>query len=112
VRYRPLSPSGDFTIGVPFLTNSPAAVGQLVSTRLKLWVGEWFLDVTDGMPWAQDVDGKPNNGTPDAALKQRILSTAGVLSIVTYNSTFNGRTRAFAASGTIKTQYGEAEFSA
>ena len=42
MRYRPLDANGDYTVGIPFLVNSPACVGQAVLTRLKLFLGEWF----------------------------------------------------------------------
>jgi hypothetical protein len=92
VRYRPLSPSGDFTIGRQWLVNSPQCVGQAILTRLKLWQGEWFLDTTDGTPYPTQVLGERYNKTPDAAIKKRILGTPGVSQLVSYSSRFNNPT--------------------
>lgn len=108
MRYRQLDPSGDYVIGQPFLVDSPACVRQAVLTRLKLWQGEWFVDVTDGTPYKQQILGKPNNGNPDAAIKQRILGTPGVSSIVSYSSTFDAASRSFSVQATIQTQFGTA----
>lgn len=93
MRVRPLSPTGDYTFGQPWLVNSPQAAAQVISTRLKLWLGEWFIDTTDGTPWATQVLGERYNRTPDAAIKRRILGSPGVLSIVSYSSTFSGGAR-------------------
>jgi hypothetical protein len=108
MRYRPLSPTGDYTIGVPFLTGS-AAVAQAIETRLKLFLGEWFIDVTDGTPWLPT--GSPNTGIlgrqfgadPNAPIRLRILGTPGVTQILTYSSTITGRS--ISVSGTVSTQF-------
>jgi len=108
VRYRQLDGNGDYTIGLPFYFNSPTCVAQAISTSLKLWQGEWFLDVTVGTPWKQSILGKSVN--PDAYIKQAILSTQGVTSLASYSSSFNGQTRALTATGVANTLYGQASF--
>jgi hypothetical protein len=92
MRYRPLSASGDFTIGQRWLVNSPQCVEQAISTRMKLWLGEWFLDVTDGTPYLTQVLGERYNKSPDAAIKRRILGTPGVSQLIAYSSSFNAPT--------------------
>lgn len=111
MRYRPLDANGDYTVGRPFLANSPACVAQAVLTRLKLWKGEWFLDVTDGTPYQQEILGQQPTGIQDAAIKQRILGTPGVTSLASYSSVFNGKNRMLTISATINTQYGQATIS-
>lgn len=106
MRYRALDANLDYTVGIPFLANSPATVGQAVLTRLKLLQGEWFLDVTDGTPYLQRILGKHYGSNPDAYIKQRILGTQGVTSILSYTSTFDGATRKFTVNATIATIYG------
>jgi hypothetical protein len=100
--YRALDANGDYQIGV-FLADSPAAVGQAVVTRLMLWKGEWFLDVTDGTPWLQDITG--NNTNYDFEIQSRILDTPGVTDIVAYSSTVVNRRLSVTA--TINTLYGQ-----
>lgn len=106
MRYRPLDSNGDYTIGQNFLVNSPAAVAQAIKTRLLLWVGEWFLDTSEGTPWPTQVLGPRANTNPDAVIKQRILGTPGVTSIINYSSNFNGGNRTLTVSATVQTQYG------
>lgn len=108
MQYRQLDANGDYTLGLPFLANSPQCVAQAVSTRLKLWQGEWFLDVTDGTPWLQSILGRSQN--PDAYIKQRILGTPGVTAITAYSSTYVGATRKLTVSCTLSTLYGPVAF--
>lgn len=112
MRYRQLDGNGDYTIAIPFYANSPATVGQAVYTRLKLLQGEWFLDVTDGVPYLQKILGKHFGGNPDAYIKQRILTTQGVTSIVSYSSSFDGNTRLYTVNVTINTVYGQTALTA
>lgn len=106
MRYRPLSPTGDYTVGQPFLTNSPACVAQAVKTRLLLFLGEWFLDTSDGTPWFQSIVGKHPNTDPSTFVKQRILGTPNVISILSFTSSFDGPARKFSMTSTIATAYG------
>jgi hypothetical protein len=107
MRYRPLSDQGDYTIDLDFLYNSPACVAQAVQTRLLLYLGEWFLDTTDGTPWFQNILGKQFNSDPNTYIKQRILGTPNVTSIVSYNSIFNGPIRTFTVTTVLNTAYGQ-----
>jgi hypothetical protein len=110
VKVRALTAAGDYQVNVPFLVNSPQAVAQLISQNLKLWQGEWFLDITAGTPWNQSILGKSKN--PDAYIKQAILSVQGVTSLASYSSNYSGVTRALTVSGTVNTLYGQAPFTA
>lgn len=108
MRYRKLDADGDYTTGTgeDFLTDSPAAVGQAVRTRLLLFQDEWFLDAR-GTPWSQDILGRIPVEVYDAAIRRRILRTPGVTQIAQYASTLNRATRALTIRATIDTQYGQ-----
>ncbi|VVE69231.1 bacteriophage protein [Pandoraea pnomenusa] len=107
MRYRKEDADGDYVLGgaAAFLVNSPEAVAQAVSTRLRLIQGEWFLDKTAGMPWKQ-VLGKNTQATADSAIKQCVLGTQGVVEITDYSSEFDADSRALAVTATINTIYG------
>lgn len=106
MRVRQLSPLGDYTIGQPFYVNSTQAVEQIIGTRLKLWLSEWFLDTTDGTPWLTEVLGERYNRAPDAAIKRRILGSPGVIQILAYSSQFSGSaTRILTVNVTVQTLY-------
>jgi len=109
MRYRKQDDNGDFVFGkgsADFLVNTPEAVAQLVKTRLALLVGEWFLDTTDGMPWATQVLGAGTMATYNAAIRSRILDTQGVTAIAAYSSNLDPNTRTLSVTVTLDTIYG------
>lgn len=93
IRYRQLDANRDYVFGQQsvFLHDSPAAVAQAILTRLLLWTGEWFLDTAEGTPYDTLVLGYGTQGTRDAAVRERILATPGVVSITKYNSSVVAR---------------------
>lgn len=100
---------GDMVFGhgqADLLVNSSEAVAQVVSTRLLLLQGEWFLDVTDGLPFSTAIAGYNTRSTYDLAIRERILDTQGVLSIDEYSSDLVDRR--LSVSARISTVYGEA----
>jgi len=107
-----LSPTGDYTFGsgeANFWINDAPGVAQSVRTRLLLFEGEWFLDLTEGTPYAQEVLGYGTASLYDQAIKTRVLETPGVASIANYNSQVNPLNRALTVTMTINTIYGQAE---
>lgn len=113
MRVRALDANGDMSFGhgqADFLINSPEAVAQIVRTRLLLLQGEWFLDVTDGLPFSTRVVGYNTQATYDGAIRERILDTQGVTSIDSYTSV-RDTDRHLAVNVTISTIYGQATIS-
>lgn len=111
MRYRRLDDAGDYTFGrqqADFYVNQPEAVAQAVQTRLLLFTGEWFLDVTDGTPWRTDVLGKYTQNAYDIVIKERIIDTQGVQSLDSYSSSFDRNKRALSVKASITTIYGNA----
>lgn len=109
MRYRKLDANGDYVWGHQqndFYRDQPEAVAQAVQTRLELFTGEWFLDVTDGTPWTTEVLDKYTKDQYDAAIADRILGTQGVTQIDSYSSTVNTTARTLTVTATIDTQYG------
>ena len=107
MRYRALDADGDMTFGhgqSDFLIDTPEAVAQAASTRLRLLTGEWFLDVEEGTPYATQILGNNTTPTYDEAIRERILDTQGVESIEDYSSSVAGRQLTVQA--TVNTVYG------
>jgi hypothetical protein len=110
MRYRKLTDKGDMIFGfgqADYYVNQPEAVAQAVLTRMKLFAGEWFLDITDGMDWHGKVLGNRTSILRDAAIKKRILDTPGVNSIISYQSNFDGNTRKFNVFVVLDTIFGQ-----
>jgi hypothetical protein len=108
--YRRLDSSGDYTFGQSkqnFL-NDINAVAQAILTRLRLLKGEWWEDTEDGLPLFQQILGArgTNKKVVDSLIRLRILDTIGVTGIETYDSTFDGETRAYTFTAVVNTKYG------
>ena len=109
MRYRKLDDNGDYSFGnggANFFQDVPEAVGQAIVTRLYLFLGEWFLDTSDGTPWYTEVLGKGTEGSRDLVLQERILGTTGLIELTGYQSSYQGLSRAFSVSLTADTRYG------
>ena len=115
MRVRAMSATGDMTFGqgsANFLVNSPAAVRQLIQTRLNLWTGQWYLDLTDGTAWSTQVLGKGTAALFNAVVRNRITATLGVTGIPSYSATVNSTSRSLTISDvTVATQYGSIQLS-
>lgn len=108
MRYRALTPSGDYTFGsgsTAFLVNSPACVAQAILTTLRLMQGEWFLDQTAGVPYNTKILGKNTSATRDSAIRAAILGVEGVTSIDSYQSQLLPG-RMFVVNARVSTLYG------
>lgn len=113
MRVRRMNSAGDMTFGqgsANFIIDEPAAVAQLVLTRLKLWTNQWFLDLNEGTPYSTQILGKNSKSTYDNAILTRLLETNGVVSILAYQSSLNDTSRLLTWSATLQTQYGTVQF--
>jgi len=112
MRYRKLDANGDYVFGhsqQDFLINTDA-VSQAILTRLKLLLGEWWEDISDGLPLFQSILGVANTTnnkqTADILIQDRILNTQGVLNIENYSSSVDSKTRQFTVKCNVNTIYG------
>lgn len=109
MRYRKLSPTGDYTFGsgqLNFYRDVPEAVGQAVQTRLNLWTGEWFLDSDEGTPYLEGILGKHSQTDANNVIIQRTSGTQGFADITEFSSEIDPNTRAMTVNETIDTIYG------
>jgi hypothetical protein len=109
MRYRKLDQNLDYSFGQgqgDFWINVPDAVGQYVLTRMMLWQGTWFADLTQGVPWATEVLGNRTMWTRDPIVIEAINDTPGVQDISQYNSAVDPNARTFTAAAAIDTIYG------
>lgn len=95
-----LSPDGDLTLdsarNIAVLAD-PAALAQDAASAIKTFLGEYYLDVTIGVPWLQQIIGKPPGVPPPslALIKQLLVDAAltvpGVASSQVFLSEFSDR---------------------
>ena len=112
MRYRKQDENGDYTFGRSlndFHIDNADAVAQAIDTRLKLWVGEWFADVSDGTGWTQAILGKHSQNLYELTLRQRVLETKGVLSIDNFQSYLEPKTRKLTVEMLVNTIYGQSD---
>ena len=65
MRYRKLDARGDMIFGhgsADYYRDQPEAVAQAAVTRLRLKLGEWFADTSDGTNWDGAVLGRHTEG--------------------------------------------------
>ena len=89
------------------LTNGEA-VAQAIQTRLKLFMGEWWEDLTQGLPVTQAMLGALGSSINLEAIKlaivQRITGTPYVTNVLSVEVTFVGGVYKFSA--TAQTYFG------
>jgi hypothetical protein len=113
MRYRALDADGDYTFGQNgqnFLVNSAQAVRQAIQTTLLLFAGEWFLDLSQGVPWLTEVIGNGTAGLYDQVIQTAILGVEGVSGLNSYSSSLDPKTRALTVVGTAQSIYGSVTF--
>jgi len=85
-------------------------IAQTVKTRLRLFLGEYFRDVTDGTPWWESILGKDGTlSSKEAIIKSRILRTDGVVRLVSFSTDFDINTRVYTVNAGILTTFGITE---
>ena len=114
MRYRKLTASGDMTFGngqLDFYRDQVELVAQSIWTRLRLWVGEWFLDTEEGTPYQQAILGHGTAETIEPAIRDRILGTLGVTEIISLDFFIDVDTRDATIICEVDTQYGQTTLS-
>lgn len=110
MRYRKLDNNGDMQFGnssADFYVDQPEGITQAIMTRLKLWAGEWFLDISEGTPYQQAILGTGTKSTIEPVIRARILDTEGVDSIETFSLEINELNRNATIIATVNTIYGQ-----
>jgi hypothetical protein len=89
------------------LCDGKTQLKQALLARLRVFRGEWFLDLQAGTPYFEQILGKNNNpGGPEGALKEVITQTPGVRSLQEFSFELDRRTRVAAVSFTVDSDFG------
>lgn len=80
---------------------------QQIAITLRFWLGEWFLNTTEGTPYLEYILVKqPNMAHIRQILTEQIQSVEGVKSVTGMELTFDQRERSLLVEYTADTDYG------
>lgn len=89
------------------LIDNAERVAQQVLITLRFWLGEWFLDTREGVPYLEYILVKnPNMSHIKQILTEKINSVDGVNSIVFLDFDFRRITRELYVDFEVDTDYG------
>lgn len=67
-------------------------IAQILRQRLRVFLGEWFLDTREGIDYYGEILKKaPDPGQVDALFKNEILTSPGVIELIEFNLDIEGR---------------------
>lgn len=76
------------------LTTGVQATKQRLTSKLRFFLGEWFLDKTEGVPYIQQILIKnPNPVIVDAVLKREIITDPAVIKLTKFQIDVNTSAR-------------------
>jgi hypothetical protein len=104
--------TGDMMFGknLDNFARNAQACAQNVTTKLRFFMGEWFLDQTYGTPWFQDIFKKPvNQPLSEADIKAVIYSETGVNQILSFSFELDHASRQATIRVDLDTIYGTIE---
>ncbi len=94
------------------LTDGVGAIEQHLLVKFRLFLGEWFLDTSLGVPYYSDILIKnPSFVVVSEILKNVILETSGVLSLQKFEFDFDSATREATLTFKALTDDGPIDFS-
>lgn len=101
----------DLSQGLRQTSDLATFVRQKLSQTLSFWLGEWFLDLRQGIPMQRDVIGqKPDLALVESLLRRTCLKTSGVGSVRSLTVAFDNRTRRASVVGEVATSEGDITF--
>lgn len=91
----PISGDVDLSKGLRFTADEKTYVAQRLSENLSFFLGEWFLDLREGIPyWDHIIGAKPDLGLIESLYRSAILGTPGVGAITALQIAFDRASRA------------------
>ncbi len=109
---RAATPDGDIATSGQHFVRDKYAVGQIVTTRLRLFHGEYFLNSAEGTEWfAQVLTKQGSLAQTDALVQQRIVRTEKVIGLQRFESESDIEKRTYTLTADVLTEYGAVEIS-
>lgn len=91
-----LNADGDLAMagGSMVLARGTVGLGQRLRMAVRLWFGEWFLDVTQGLRWKDVLGAKPADVVAVASMvRARLAAEAGVARVERTEAALDSRSR-------------------
>ena len=89
------------------MIDDAARIAQQILITLRFWLGEWFLNTTEGTPYLEYILVKqPNMAHIRQILTEQIQSVEGVKAVTNMELTFDQRERHLLVEYTADTDYG------
>jgi len=105
---RKLDDNGDIVTSGVIFTSELTEVAQTVKTRLRLYYGEYFRDITQGTPWFDVILGKGYPlATKEAVLRNIISQTPNVTALTNFSTDYDITTRKYTVTAAVLTPYGQ-----
>lgn len=90
------------------LVDETSQIMQNLSIRLRFILGEWYLDITQGVPYYEEFFIKnPNQIQIESSLKEEIVRTRGIVQLTSFEADFDKRKRIFSVKFTALAISGE-----
>ncbi len=113
MRYRRIDENGDYVFGngqYDFLIDIEA-VPQAIKTKLGLFQGEWWEDLSEGLPFYQDIAGSFIKSDEDKDIVTRIFcnrigDVQEVNSFLSVDANFDNENRKYSLVASVDTIYG------
>lgn len=84
------------------------AIEQDIRTAFLMFLGEWFLNEVDGIPYHQSILGtKTSMPVVREIFRRQLLLIPGVLDVLEITATFNNQTRKVTVRWRVSTDLGE-----
>lgn len=99
---------GDFALPMSVVQDPATITAQKITDELNLWLGSWSFDVTQGMPWLQEILGikNPSMTKIRALFRSALMATPRVVSVLALAFAIDPKTRHFTYSFTVKVDTG------
>ena len=93
--------------GATATTEQKQSVAQLLKIKLLTFLGEWFLNTDNGVPYYQQIFGKVRSkAAVDAIFREKILEEPEVLELVEFESSINAE-RTYSLTFRVRTTLGQ-----
>jgi hypothetical protein len=104
---RKLDGNGDIVTQGNIFIAGQNEIEQTIRTRLRLFLGEYFRDITDGTPWFEQILGKgTSQSAREAALRNRIARTPGVIRLTSFSTDYDISSRKLTVKVGVLTTFG------